>query len=274
MRIVLVPALVVSLAAAGCAGGSDASGDGRTVVAAFFPLAEAARAAGGEDVDVVDLTPPGVEPHDLELTTDQVDLLLDADLVIVLGGDFQPAVEAVAADRDGPTIDVFDALGIETGDPHVWLDPTTMAAIAELVAVELDGDASPLVAELEALDERFRSRLSSCESDVIVTSHEAYGHLVGRYGLREESISGLVPESEPDPAKLDELARLVEREGVTTIFTEPLLPTRAADTLARETGAAVVVLDPLESDPGTGYVSAMDANLEALVTGLRCGSDS
>lgn len=273
MRTVLISALLASLAAAGCAGGSDASSDGRTeVVAAFFPLAEAARQVAGEhlDVDVVDLTPPGVEPHDLELTTEQVDQLLDADVVLVLGGGFQPAVEDVAGDRDGVTIDVFDALDLETADPHVWLDPTTMTAIAELVADALDGDASDFVAELESLDAELRAALSSCELDVLVTSHAAYGHLVGRYGLREESITGLVPESEPDPAKLDDLARLVEAEGVTTIFTEPLLPTRAADTLARETGAAVVVLDPLESDPGVSYVSAMRANLGALTKGLRC----
>ena len=271
MRTVLVSAIVASFAAVGCAGGSDASSDGRTeVVAAFFPLAEAARRVAGEGANVVDLTPPGVEPHDLELTTDQVDQLLDADVVLVLGGGFQPAVEDVAADREGTTIDVFDALDLETADPHVWLDPMTMAAIAELVAEALDGDASDFVTELESLDAELRAALSSCELDVLVTSHEAYGHLVSRYGLREESITGLVPESEPDPAKLDDLARLVEAEGVTTIFAEPLLPRRAADTLARETGATVVVLDPLESDPGASYVSAMRANLRALTTGLRC----
>ena len=272
MRIVLVPALLLSLAAAGCAGGSDASGDGRTqVVGAFFPLAEAARQSGA-DVDVVDLTPPGVEPHELELTTEQVDRILDADVVIVLGGGFQPAVEDVAGDRDGRTVDVLDALDLDTDDPHVWLDPTTMARIAEVVADALDGDAADFVTELEQLDGRYQRSLASCESDVVISAHEAYGHLVDRYGLREESVSGLVPETEPDPARLDDLARLVEREGVTTVFTEPLLPERVADTLARETGADVATLDPLESDPGTSYVEAMDGNLERLVTALRCES--
>lgn len=258
------------MAAAGCASGSDTSDDGRTeVVAAFFPLAEAARQAGA-DVNVIDLTPPGVEPHELELTTKQVDRILDADIVIVLGGGFQPAVEKVAGDRDGTTINVFEALGLDTDDPHVWLDPTTMARIAELVADAVGGDAGDFVDELDELDDRYERALAACESDVVVSAHEAYGHLVARYDLREESVSGLVPESEPDPARLDELARLVEREGVTTIFTEPLLPRRVADTLARETGARVATLDPMESDPGTTYIDAMDANLDALTSGLGC----
>lgn len=276
MRTILIsPVLLVtaalSIVAAGCAGGDGASDDGRTtVVAAFFPLAEAARHAG-VDVDVVDLTPPGVEPHDLELTTDQVDRILDADLVIVLGGGFQPAVEDVADDRDGPTLDVLAALDLDVADPHVWLDPTVMARIVDAVATELDGDPSAFTDELAALDASYERVLSSCERDVLVSSHEAYAHLAARYGLRTETISGLIPEAEPDPAKLDELADLIEREGVTTIFNEPLLPRRAAETLARETGAAVAVLDPLESDPGEGYVVAMEANLVALTDGLGCG---
>jgi zinc transport system substrate-binding protein len=242
------------------------------VVAAFFPLADAVREVAGVAVDVTDLTPPGVEPHELDLSSDEVDAVLDADLVIVLGGGFQPAVEDVAADRDGPTLDLSAALHLDLDDPHVWLDPTVMARIATVIAHALDGDPAPFVADLDALDERFHAALSSCESDVIVASHDAFGYLARRYGLRLETISGLVPEDEPDPAGLDRLAHLVEDEGVTTIFTEPLLPRRAAETLARETHTKVATLDPLESDPGTGYVRAMERNLDALTAALRCSA--
>jgi zinc transport system substrate-binding protein len=275
MRTVLILMLVGSLAAAGCAGGGGAPGrSARTkVVAAFFPLAEAARAVGGDDVEVVDLTPAGVEPHDLELTSKTLDHILDADVVLVLGAGFQPAVEKAAAKRSGPTIEVLDALGVRTRDPHVWLDPSRYSAIVTVVAEALHADRARVEAyegELEALDARYADRLSGCRSKVLVASHEAYGWLAERYGLREESISGLVPEDEPDPAKLDELARLVAREGVTTIFTEPLLPKRAAETLAREAHVEVASLDPLESDPGISYVEAMDRNLATLTAGLGC----
>ncbi|HYD11109.1 MAG TPA: metal ABC transporter substrate-binding protein, partial [Acidimicrobiales bacterium] len=248
------------LVAAGCAGGDGASEDGSgrtTVVAAFFPLAEAVRMVAGDDVEVIDLTPAGAEPHDLELSSDDVDTLLDADLAIVLGGGFQPAVEDVADDRDGPTIDVLDALDVaaeehsheegdehshEGEDPHVWLDPHLMADIVEAVAAELDLDATDVVADLVALDERYASTLSGCERDVLVVNHEAFGALADAYGLRQESITGLVPGEEPDPERLDELAALVEDEGVTTVFAEPLLPRRAAETLAREAGVDVATL--------------------------------
>jgi zinc transport system substrate-binding protein len=276
MRIVLVLALVAALGAAGCGKGDDgaAGDDGRlTVVAAFFPLAEAARQVGGDSVEVVDLTPPGVEPHDLEVTSDLIDEILDADVAVVMGRDFQPAVEDAAAGRDGPTIEVLDALDLSGGDPHVWLDPTRYAEMVDVIAEAVHADARAVRAykdELTALDERFEATLSTCEQRVLVASHESYGYLAARYGLRQESITGLIPEEEPDPSKLDDLARLVEREHVTTVFNEPLLPRRAAETLAAEAHVHVASLDPLESDPGDGYVGAMDENLAVLAAGLGC----
>lgn len=276
MRTVLILITAAVLAGAGCSGGGGAPAARHRrleVVAAFFPLAEAARQAGGRAVDVVDLTPPGVEPHDLEVTSRSLDQILAADLVIVLGNGFQPAVEDAAAKRHGRTVEVFAALGLDGKDPHVWLDPTIYSKIVDVVAGALNSQparAAAFTAELAALDLRFQSALSSCESRVLVTSHDAFGRLARRYGLRQASISGLVPEAEPDPAKLDDLARLVGREHVSTVFYEPLLPSRAAETLAREAHVKVASLDPIESDPGVGYVAAMDANLATLAAGLGC----
>ena len=105
-------ALVAALLLGACGGTSTSSADnGRVdVVAAFYPLAEAARQVGGPDVHVNDLTPAGAEPHDLEVTTSQVDALEDADLVVAMGHGFQPAVEDVAKKRDSGTVFMLDNL--------------------------------------------------------------------------------------------------------------------------------------------------------------------
>jgi zinc transport system substrate-binding protein len=131
-------------------------------------------------------------------------------------------------------------------------------------------------AEIDALDQRFRDGLTGCDRDLIVTSHAAFGYLTAEYGLRQEAIAGIDPSAEPDPARLAELADLVEREGVTTIFTEELASPAVAETLARETGAKTEVLNPLEGltddevAAGATYVSLMDENLEALRDALGC----
>jgi zinc transport system substrate-binding protein len=293
----IVVALVLSGLGAAC---SSASSDppGTSVVASFYPLAEAAEQVGGADVRVTNLTAPGVEPHDLELTPDQMEAITTADVVLYLGGGFQPAVEDAINDAEGTVVDVSEGLrdlpvpptetspGL-TADPHVWLDPVAYRQVVERVEsalAEVDPstastfatNADALTARLSSLDRDFRSGLASCDRSTIVTSHAAFGYLAQRYGLRQEPIAGLSPEAEPDPQRLADLKALVEQTGATTIFTEDLVSPKVAETLASETGISTAVLNPLESitseqlAAGQDYVSIMEQNLETLRRALGC----
>lgn len=287
MRRVLswfLPALLVATTAAACTDNGDADDDaappasGLTVVASFFPLAEVARAVGGDDVTVVDLTPPGVEPHDVELTTRQRDQLEDADVVVLVGGGFQPAVDAVVAQIDAVVVDANEA---GEADPHVWLDPIKMMEIAASVAralVAVDPEradayedrAEAYRGQLTTLHEDFQSGLAVCERRVIVTAHDAFDHLAGRYNLEPHAVA-IEPDAEPNPNRIAELADLVRERGVTTIFTEELVSPRVAETLARETGVTTAVLDPVESQVGSSsYLDAMASNLVTLTEALGC----
>lgn len=260
------------------------------VVAGFYPLAEAARQVGARLVRVDDLTPAGVEPHDLELDTDDVDAILDADLAVVLGGDFQPAVEDAAGQRDGPTLRALEHLrrGSRPDDPHVWLDPVRYRRIVGLVAdalVKADPGRTPTYRrnaaryerELRRLDADFAAGLGECRSRTILTAHDAFGWLADRYDLDQHGVAGIDPDAEPDPDRLADLADLAEREGVTTVFTETLVSPRVARTLAREAGGLrTAVLDPLEGlsdervEAGDDYLSVMRDNLAALRAALGC----
>lgn len=280
-RVLATAVLLLAIAGCGDDGGDAGSGRPR-VVASFFPLAEVAERVGGDAVEVTDLTPPGTEPHDVELAADEVDELLDADLVVFLGGGFQPAVEDVVEQRDGPGVDALDAVAGEGGDdPHVWLDPTLLTqvvdevagAVADVVPDERAGVAERAEryrAELADLDAELARRLDGCERDLVVTAHDAFGPLARRYGLRTEAITGLSPEAEPDPGRLAELADLVERAGVTTVFTEELVAPDVAEALAREAGVGTAVLDPVEGPSDGGYLAAMRRNGDALAEALGC----
>ena len=293
MRIRAVAgAVLLATVLASCGGDSSSASDGKThVVAAFYPLAEAARQVGGADVSVDDLTPAGAEPHDIEITTRQVDKLEDADVVVVMGRDFQPAVEDIAKRRDGETIEVLEALALgkaHRDDPHVWLDPTLMQRIVGLVrdalvnadpahAATYRANARRYDAQLASLDQEFETGLANCERDEIVTAHEAFGWLARRYGLQQHAIAGIAPDQEPSADRIAELSDLARNDGVTTIFTETLVSPRVADTLAREAGGLkTATLDPLEgvsekdAKRGATYVSIMRANLRALQKALGC----
>lgn len=277
LRIVLGSLLALSTLVA-C--GDDQGDDGRVeVVASFFPLAEAARVAGGSAVEVRDLTPPGAEPHDLELSPDDVGRLLDADVAVVVGGRFQPGIERVAGRRHGPTVVALEIPELAGGDdPHVWLDPTAMARITVAVGAALRDAgvagagrrAEAFAGRLVELDAELAAGLEGCRGRTMVAAHAAFGRLAERYGLEQRSISGLAPDQEADPRTLDELADVIRDEGIPTVFAEELLSPEEAETLARETGAEVAVLDPLESGEPGGYVPAMRHNLRTLRRGLRC----
>ncbi|RCV52008.1 metal ABC transporter solute-binding protein, Zn/Mn family [Marinitenerispora sediminis] len=315
---------LVTAAAAGCGtadggdGGPQGSDASVSVVTGVYPLQWLAERVGGEHVDVTNLTEPGAEPHDLELSPRQVGAVAEADVVLHISG-LQPAVdEAVAQQAPDTGLDAADLVelraaeegeghehGDEDGheehgeheeheehdhdhggtDPHVWLDPERMAAIADGLAERLaeadaaDADAfranaERVSAELDDLDSAYRDGLAQCASRDLVTSHTAFGYLADRYDLTQVGISGVDPDSEPSPARMAEVARLVEEHDVTTIFTETLASPAIAETIAEETGATTAVLDPLEGitdrSPGDDYPSVMTANLEALRMALSC----
>ena len=267
----LLGAALLVLALAGCASGDEADGR-RTVVAGFYPLAWAAERVAGPDVEVVNLTPPGAEPHDLELSAQAVEDVVDAELVVHLGG-FQPALDDAVAARAGGSLDVLPR---GERDPHLWLDPARFSGIVRRVARSLGGSATGAVQALRSLDADYRRGLRRCESRVLVTTHAAFGHLAARYDLEQLSLAGSSPESEPGPRELERLIDRVRASGATTIFAEPLVSDRVAQTVAREVGAEVAVLDPLEGlseerlEAGVDYLSAMRANLGTLREALGC----
>lgn len=278
----LIPILILLLLGlVGCGGVSSSTGERRVVAASFYPLAYAAEEIAGKGVRVDNLTPPGVEPHDLEISPADVEAIRAADLVLLLGHGFQPQLEdAAGAGRN--VVRLLDTPGLDlhaSGDPHVWLDPIRYARLVERIGSLLRGGeqgAARLFRRLHALDGDFRSGLADCARRDIVTSHEAFGYLAERYELNEISISGVSPEAEPDPGKLREVVDLIRKRGVTTIYFETLVSPRIAETVARETGANTAILDPIEGLTrqeqlrGEDYFSRMYANLEALRKGLGC----
>jgi zinc transport system substrate-binding protein len=285
-RIVLI--LVCALLISACGGNS--AKDGRsTVVAAFYPLAYAAERVGGAEVAVENLTPPGSEPHDLELAPKTVARILRADVVLYLGHGFQPAVAAAVKQAEGDTVDVLTGLPLTaapaaeqeeglTADPHVWLDPILFARIVDRIGdvLHATGGADALVADLQRLDREYRSGLAHCTRKEVVTSHAAFGYLAKRYGLTQVPITGLTPEAEPTARQLADVVKLVRRTHATTVFFETLVSPRLAETVAREVGARTAVLEPIEGltpaeqARGENYLSVMRKNLSALRQALAC----
>ncbi len=167
-------------------------------------------------------------------------------------------------------------------DPHTWLDPLLMIESSTSIHQKLvdlypehasafSENLNRLQAELDSLDESFRSELASCELDAFITSHDAFSYLASRYGLEVHSVAGISPFSEPSASELTELIEVAEDEGISHIYFEVLANPKAAEVLADEAGLTSLVLDPVASaTDGKNYIQLMQENLESLKMGLAC----
>jgi zinc transport system substrate-binding protein len=308
-KIAIAAATALGLGAlSACSSDSAAAGnsDKFDVVASFYPMAFLAEQIGGDHVKVTSLTKPGQEPHDLEISAQQTAQLQESDAVLYLKS-LQPAVdEAVAQSGVKTKIDAATLTKLEDHgdvehehghegeeasseeeehalDPHIWLDPVKYAEVAKGVgaafekadpdnAADYKKNTDALVKKLDDLNTQFADGLKNTKSKVFFTNHAAFGYLAERYGLTQEAISGLDPESEPSPARIKELQEEAKADGVTTVFYETLVSDKTAKTLASDAGLKTDVLDPIEGitekSKGDNYLQVMESNLKALETAL------
>lgn len=290
--------LVTAAALSACGSGegepdsASSSGQPLRVVALVYPLAFTAAEVGGDAVSVVTLTPAGVEPHELELRTSQIIAIKQADIILNLPG-LSAADQAVAQNNPRAALDVtagIDLLPIagaaeasaESFDPHIWLDPANLGILADNLAqaisarrpdlaAAVSGRAAAFGKQMAELREGFAAGTESCRIRDLVVTHEAFGYLARAFDFTQHGLSGISPEAEPSPARLRQVAQLIAAKGVQTIYFEALVSPQVAETLARETGVATAVLDPLEGNTGErGYPALMRENLAALRGGQDC----
>lgn len=309
MKWLMAALLALALITPGCKKQEQQTGK-LQVVTTLFPLYDFAREVGGEKAQVRLLLPPGVEPHSFEPRPEDVVRVNHADLFIYTNPLMEPWASGIIGGLDRGKVEVIEASkGIalmkataadshgephgethgrgDGADPHVWLDlDNARHMVGNILGAYVARDpankayyernAAKLTGELAALDERFKKALAQAPKKVFLHGgHYAFGYLARRYGLRYVAASAVNADSEPTPAKLAELVQLMRREGLHYVYTEELLSPRVAETLARETGAKVLMLraghnvtkDDL--DRGVSFVTIMEENLQNLKTGLQ-----
>ena len=276
--------------------GPDDSGEPR-VVTSFYPLQFIADEVAGRYNDVVDLTPPGVEPHEYELTVRQTAQVDTARVGFYEKGMAPSIDQAMAQDSPDHALDVtsvvplhppepgYDEETADDADPHFWQDPVLMAHAANAFAATM-AEADPahaayyrrravvLTRQLMQLDHDYRTTLATCRIRTLVVSHDAFEYLGRRYHLDIVPIAGLEPDAEPSLQRIQQIADLVKERGVTTVFYETLASPALARSLASDAGVTTAVLDPIEgltsADPDATYLTLMRQNLAAIAKASDC----
>ena len=276
--------------------GTSEASERLKVAASFYPLAHFAGQVGGERVEVINITPLSVDPHEYEPTARDMIKIHTARIFIFNGSGLDPWAERVQGElkiRGGHILnmaDHFDLLRDERDvkyDPHIWLDPLLAIKEVELIRDTLiranpeDEDyyrrnSAAYINKILMLHKRYSDDLASCKNRDIIVSHDAFGYMAVRYGFDIYPVSGLSPEEEPSPRKMAEITDLAREKKINYIFTEVLVNPKIAETIAYEVGAKILVLNPVsgltdnDARAGKDYISLMDENLANLRMAMSC----
>lgn len=279
------------------------------VMTTFYPMYEFTKQVVGDKGDVELLIPAGTEPHDFEPSAKDLAKISDSDVFVYNSPELETwtdnltdtidtkQTKIIQASKDiklmeGTEHDHEEAHDHDTQeheehghshelDPHVWLDPALAIKEVETIRNQLskkypddkaafEKNAASYIDELKKLDGEFQTAFKDAKNKTFVTQHAAFGYLANQYGLTQEAIAGISPDQEPSPSRLSELKHYVDDNQVKVIYFEENASSKVAETLSKETGVKLEVLNPLESltdkqiKDGEDYLSVMRENLAAL----------
>ncbi len=317
-------AVVLLLAACGSDSESSTapSDDAPTVVATTSIWADVTSNVACDGLARVEgIIPPGGDPHSFEPSLRDRETMENAALVVANGlfleeslEDTIDAVEAngVAVLRVGDGLDTIPAAGHDDethsdedhddesddhetdgehghdgDDPHVWWDPTRIAAAVPAIAdaladagvdrTALDACVADYLDELTTLDDEIMAIVEPLPvaQRLLVTNHDSLGYFADRYDF--EVVGSVIPSSSSlaatSPAELDALAADIEATGVSAIFADTQNSSTDADALANRIGdvAVISMLTDTLDEPGTEqgtYISWLRQNANTIVAAL------
>ncbi|MHB9035185.1 MAG: metal ABC transporter substrate-binding protein [Armatimonadota bacterium] len=289
--VLLVAVCLVALVTAGC-GRTTSKPNGKMLVAASIgPLGNFAREVGGNLVDVEVLVQPGASPHTYQLTTDQMEMLSTASVLVLngIGLEFwaDKAIDAASNPKlivlrtgEGlPLLGSDEDHGHSGGNPHVWLNPVYAIHQVEMIRdafvkadpkhkKEYEANAKQYIGRLRQLDRDIRERVKTFRSKDFITFHSAWVYFAREYGLHEAAVIEKSPGKEPSPSELADVINVCRKVKAKAIFAEPQFSPKAAEVVAAECGAKVLMLDYIGTPPDYDYIKRMRDNLDQMTKAL------
>lgn len=288
LLVLLMLGLVVSAGLSGCGGSGRTEAKEKVIATSFYPMYIMAKniAKDVPGVKVVNITRPTTGClHDYQFTTGDLRKLDQADYFVINGAGMESFLDKITSQRpDLKIIDASKGIGLirdsqGNPNPHLWVSVSLamrqVQNIAEQLA-ELDPahaaayrkNAAAYLQKLDKLREQMRQVLEQYRGSEIVTFHEAFPYFAQEFGLKVAAVVEREPGSEPSAGELAQTISLVKNSRV--IFAEPQYSPKAAEIIARETGARVFTLDPAVTGPddNDAYIKIMERNLQVLQQAL------
>jgi zinc/manganese transport system substrate-binding protein len=274
----------------------------KTIVVTYSVLGSVVKDLVGDRATVIVSMPNGQDPHEWEPSAKDMESLNKADLIVQNGLGLEGGMEKALEQASDGGVKLFTASdhievrhvglgeGIPTGDPdqeagaedpHLWMDPMAMKAVAAALAVQLKTDLGIDVSDrtqdlgnrLDALDKEIASQLATIPdaNRRLVTGHESMGYFAQRYRIKLVGaiIPSITSQAQVSASDLAALKKLVQENNVKAIFAELGASPAAAQAIGKETGVRVVELTT-HSLPDDGSYFTFMRNLAKVITdGLK-----
>lgn len=276
------------------------------VVATLSTFGDLVKAIGGDHVDVTSIASPTFNPHFIEPKPSDVLKVKRATLFVHAGLDLElwrgPLLDAAGNTRlfPGSPGDLDLSRGINLlevptrpmsrmegdihifGNPHYWLNPENVHTMAQAICDKLCAldpqheqdyrhNLQEFLATLNQKIPEWRARLAPYQSRELVAYHNTWPYLMRFAGLKMEQFLEPKPGIPPSPRQVEFITQHVRQTQIPAIVQESFFPTQTANTIAKRTGAKVVLLcqNVREAPECSDYVAMIDYNLNQLIEALR-----
>lgn len=302
----LTPLRLATVALIALAGTAASSAAQLRVVATTPDLAALAREIGGSSVAVTALAKPTEDPHYVDAKPSHIVTLNRADVLIEGGAELElgwlpPLLESarngkIAAGARGRIVasqrirmleipKTFDRSRGDVhsrGNPHFLIDPANAKIVAGHITdhfAQVDPRSAAVYRRnLAAFNARVDTKLAQWQGQLqpfrgakMVTYHRDFVYFAGRFGLQVVETLEPKPGIAPSPAHIARVIGAMKTTGARVILVQPYQNRRAAQAVARQTGA--VVLDIAQQPGARGntatYFDMMDYMVSTLAAALR-----
>ena len=279
----LVVAVSAVLTSACTSSGNVQSGTSKTpvVVVTYSILGDLVADLVGDTAKVIVVIPNGQDQHEFEPSAKVVEQINNADFIVSNGLDLEEHLTGVLAEAATRGVGVFKAAehvtlrkaGAELtdakdgNDPHLWLDPITLAEmipdlsneLGKALGVDLSDSAAQLSLRLATIDVKIKEIMTTVPRCALVTGHDSLGYFAARYGCQIVGavIPSLSSSAETSAGELADLKTAATQANVRAVFTEMGTPRAVVDQIAKEVGVKSVELRTHMLPTGGHYADVM-----------------
>ena len=263
-----------------------------TIATTFYPMYIFALNVAKDipNVNVIDMTKPSAGClHDYAATPEDMKNLEGAKILITNGAGMESFMDKITSQmpalkilESSKGIELIKGNGDEGDNPHVWVSISNaitqvknigqqLAKLDPANAIKYKANTTAYIMKLQSQRDKMHKSLDNIKNRDIVTFHEAFPYFAKEFNLNIVGIVEREPGSEPSAKDLKETVEQVKKLKVKALFAEPQYPTKAIETISRETGSKVYTLDPAVTGPmdADAYINIMNSNLKILEEALK-----